>query len=262
MVSRYKFEHDNPWLRRLQKAIRPQRETVLAHPVYSRIRSINEAAWFMESHVFAVWDFMSLLKTLQASLTCVTVPWMPQGFPVSRRLINEIVLAEESDEFADGYQSHFELYLTAMSDAGADLAPVCTFMDKVRSGAAVTPALVEAGAPAAASAFVRSTWEVLMKEPLHCQAAAFAFGREDLIPEMFEHILGIEDPSGRLARFRLYLERHIEVDADSHSPLAMQVLIELCGDDNANWDQCAATIGSVLAARVALWDGICAGLRR
>ena len=262
MASRYKFEHDNPWLLRLQEAIRPQRETVLAHPVYSRVRSIGEAAWFMESHVFAVWDFMSLLKTLQASLTCVTVPWMPQGSAMSRRLINEIVLVEECDEFDDGYQSHFELYLDAMRDAGADLGPVGAFLDKVRSGAVVTSALVDAGVPAAASAFVGSTWEILTKEPLHCQAAAFAFGREDLIPEMFEHILGIEDPSGRLARFRLYLERHIEVDADTHSPLAMQMVIELCGDDAANWDECAATVRSVLAARAALWDGICAGLSR
>ena len=262
MVARYEFKHDNPFLLRLQEAITPERDTVLTHPIYSAIATIDDAAWFMENHVFAVWDFMSLLKTLQASLTCVTVPWLPRGSAATRRLVNEIVLVEESDEFADEYLSHFELYLLAMEDAGANRSAIRAFLAAARSGTPVESALTAARVPPAARAFVDATWKVLCGSPLYCQAAAFAFGREDLIPEMFGHILGIEDPGERLTRFKLYLGRHIDVDADTHSPMAMQMLIDLCGEDNTRWDECTDTVRHVFAARTALWHGICAGLPR
>ena len=75
-----------------------------------------------QNHVFAVWDFMSLLKVLQRHLTCVDIPWEPKGFRESRRLINEIVLGEESDFVGGQNISHLELYLDSMKDAKADTA--------------------------------------------------------------------------------------------------------------------------------------------
>jgi hypothetical protein len=153
MVARYEFKHDNPFLLRLQDAVTLERDTVLTHPIYSAIATIDDAAWFMENHVFAVWDFMSLLKTLQASLTCVTVPWLPRGSAATRRLVNEIVLVEESDEFADEYLSHFELYLLAMADAGANQSPIRAFLAAAHSGTPVESALAAARIPPAARAF-------------------------------------------------------------------------------------------------------------
>jgi hypothetical protein len=95
---------------------------------------------------------------------------------------------------------------------------------------------------------------------VHCQAAAFAFGREDLIPEMFDQVIKIDDQNGRLTTFRDYLARHIEVDGEEHTPMAMAMLADLCGDDQAKWDACGETVVSALEARVALWDGIVAAL--
>jgi Protein of unknown function (DUF3050) len=259
-TSRYHWNRTHPGLVGLQQAIDPVRRRVVSHPVYHLLQEIEDVRVFLGSHVFAVWDFMSLLKSLQRRLTCVDVPWVPSGPTASRRLINEIVLVEESDELGDGYISHFELYLTGMAQAGAPTGPIDTFLDLLRAGAPVTDAVEKAAVPAGAAAFVATTWQIIESAPVHCQAAAFAFGREDLIPEMFQQVVSIPDPQGRLEVFKDYLARHIEVDGEQHTPMAMQMLIDLCGDDDAKWAACAQTVQTALEARVALWDSITAAL--
>jgi hypothetical protein len=255
-ASRYHWDQNHSGLNRLKEAIELERKRVIAHPVYQSLTSLRDVTIFQEHHAFAVWDFMSLLKTLQRTLTCVNVPWVPDGPTASRRLINEIVLVEESDELGDGYISHFELYLDGMAQAGADTAPITAFLEQVRAGRPVPEALVAAGVPGPAADFVTATWGIISTAPVHCQAAAFAFGREDLIPEMFEQVISIDDAKGQLATFKDYLARHIEVDGEQHTPMAMQMLIDLCGDDDQMWDQCAETMQVALEARFALWDGI------
>jgi hypothetical protein len=258
--SRYQWNRTHPGLVGLQQAIAPVRRRVLEHPVYHRLDGLEEVRAFLGSHVFAVWDFMSLLKALQRRLTCVDVPWVPSGPTASRRLINEIVLVEESDELGDGYISHFELYLAGMSQAGASTSAIDGFLALLGQGVPVPDALGRAGVPDGSARFVAATWGIIESAPVHCQAAAFAFGREDLIPEMFEQVVGIDDPEGELTAFKDYLARHIEVDGEQHTPMAMQMLIDLCGDDDAKWAACADTVRTALAARVALWDSIEADL--
>jgi hypothetical protein len=170
------------------------------------------------------------------------------------------VLVEESDELGDGFISHFELYVNGMTRAGARTTAVDDFIAKVGGGMPVREALVAAPVPVPAADFVRATWRYIDGAPLHCQAAAFAFGREDLIPEMFEQVVKIDDEEGRLTTFKDYLARHIEVDGEQHTPMAMAMLADLCGDDRTKWDECGATVIEALRARVALWDGICDAL--
>jgi hypothetical protein len=258
-TSRYQWKRTHPGLVALREAVDPVRRRVVDHPVYGGLDDLERVRVFLGIHVFAVWDFMSLLKTLQRELTCVAVPWVPSGPAASRRLINEIVLVEESDTLGEGHTSHFELYLRAMARAGADTGPIAAFVDRLREGESVARALKLAGAPQGAVDFIATTWGIIESAPVHCQAAAFAFGREDLIPEMFRQVVRIDDAGGALAVFKDYLARHVVVDDEQHTPMAMAMLVDLCGDDPVKWEGCANTVRTALEARVALWDAVVAG---
>ncbi|MFG2041128.1 DUF3050 domain-containing protein [Dactylosporangium sp. NPDC048998] len=260
-MSRYDWGDTHPGIEKLKAEIRPARDRVVGHPLYAALRTHAAIVTFMEHHVFAVWDFMSLLKSLQRSLTCVDVPWVPSGPTGSRRLINDIVLVEESDELRGGFISHFELYLEGMTESGAERSAIDAFIAALRDGVAVPDALVAAGAPGPSAAFTNTTWQFIREAPVHCQAAAFAFGREDLIPDMFEQVVRVnERGAGRLDTFVDYLARHIEVDGEEHTPMAMQMLADLCGDDPVKWTEAADTVNHALAARARLWDGILAAV--
>lgn len=260
-MPRYDWDDTNPAIEKLKASVEPARQKVVSHPLYGELKTKDAVVTFMEHHVFAVWDFMSLLKSLQRSLTCVEVPWVPTGGTVSRRLINDITLVEESDELDGGFISHFELYLDGMRQAGADTTRVDAFIDLLRAGKPVLQSLGEAGVPDTAAEFVAVTWNFISGAPVHCQAAAFAFGREDLIPEMFDQVATLNAGSGDLSLFVDYLERHIQVDSEEHTPMAMQMLVDLC-DEDAKWAECEETINRAFAARLKLWDGILENIRK
>jgi hypothetical protein len=255
-VSRYDWGGTNPAIETLRDSIEQARQKVISHPLYHQLDTMDAVVTFTEHHVFAVWDFMSLLKTLQRHLTCVQVPWVPSGPTGSRRLINDIVLVEESDETGNGFISHFELYLDGMRQAGADTSCIDAFIGLLRAGQPVPTSVKEAGVPEPAAEFVATTWEFIESAPVHCQAAAFAFGREDLIPDMFDQVAALNAEFGALSVFADYLRRHIQVDSEEHTPMAMQMLADLCGEDDSKWAQCEETINLALLARTRLWDGI------
>ncbi len=262
-MPRYDWGQTHPGIERLEQAVDAARKRVTSHPIYQSLETIEAVNTFMEHHVYAVWDFMSLLKSLQRQLTCVELPWVPSGPAGSRRLINDIVLVEESDELGGGFISHFELYLDGMRQAGADTTGIDTLIGLLRSGTPVPEALVAAGIPGPSAEFAATTWGFIQNAPVHCQAGAFAFGREDLIPDMFDKVIKVSAAYGdRLATFCDYLARHIEVDGEQHTPMAMQMLADLCGDDDAKWNECAETINLALAARTRLWDGILAAIQQ
>lgn len=245
------------YIERLRAEIATLRQQIIDHPLYDHIRTIEDLHIFMQHHVFAVWDFMSLLKSLQRSLTCVTLPWVPVGSAQTRYLINEIVTGEESDIDQHGRRvSHFELYLDAMQQSGADHQPIHAFIAQVRDGCAVDTAAQRAGLNEGVRTFMRSTFDVIGSQQTHLQAAVFTFGREDLIPDMFLALIRDlnHSLSGQLGTLEYYIERHIEVDGGHHSQLACQMTAELCGTDERRWHEATEAVKKALAARVALWD--------
>lgn len=243
--------------------IAPARQRLLAHPLYARMDSLEDVQRFMASHAFAVWDFMSLLKRLQRELTCVEVPWIPVGDAEVRFLINEIVCGEESDvDPRGGRISHFDLYLRAMEEAGADSTAVRRALASVRAGGSTQGALQQAGVPSAAAAFSGGTFTLAGSGKIHEVAAAFTFGREDLIPDMFPELVGrlSREHPGRLDTFRYYLERHIEIDGGHHGAISLRMVELLCGDDDRKWDEAAQAAQQAIEARLQLWNGIVAQL--
>lgn len=200
----------NPRIAHLKSEIAPLREQLVNHPLYTSIKSLDDLQVFMEHHVYAVWDFMSLLKSLQRELTCTSVPWLPVGNAETRYLINEIVTGEESDVDEQGVRmSHFELYLEAMQQSGCNMATIQQMVAYLQKGKSVDDALELSNVPAAATYFVSKTFEVINARQPHVLAAVFTFGREDLIPDMFLGIvkeLHAQFP-GKLDTFKYYLER-------------------------------------------------------
>jgi hypothetical protein len=248
---------------KVEEAIAGERRALLEHRLYGRLRRLGDLAVFMEHHVFAVWDFMSLLKALQARLTCTSVPWLPQGNAEVRRLVNEIVLGEESDALpSGGAASHFELYLQAMREAGADTAQIDLFIRHLESGQLVSTALEQARVPSAVGAFVQHTFDVIEQGRPHEIAAAFTYGREDLIPEMFTQLVhGLERQfPGKLKTLRYYLDRHIELDGDEHGEMGRQMVELLCGRDPVREQEAVQAAVAALRARIQLWDGIALAL--
>ncbi|AIL59383.1 DUF3050 domain-containing protein [Pseudomonas alkylphenolica] len=239
------------------------KEQLSNHPIFAEIHSLPVLQRFMETHVFAVWDFMSLTKRLQQELTCVDLPWLPPQDPKAARLINEIVLGEESDErLEQGHYSHFELYLDAMREVGASTRAIERFVSLQREGIDYTSALQQAGASDAARQFVCHTLDIALNAPAHSVAAAFLHGRESVIPGMFQRILDDWGITGEQApTFRYYLQRHIEVDAEDHGPAAEQLLARLVQDDPQREQQVYQAAIAAVQSRIALWDRLLLSMR-
>ena len=227
-------------IKRLEKELAPLRERLLIHELYQNIDSIDNIQIFMEKHVFAVWDFMSLLKALQNELTNTSVPWTPKGNPISRRLINEIVLGEESDfNELNESMSHFEMYLDAMKQIGANTSDIEKFIKQITNEKNYRDAQKFVNISGKTKDFIDFTFQIIDTQKVHLIASVFTFGRENLIPDMFVEIVRRLDreSSKNLNKFVYYLERHIELDGDEHGPMALKMIQELCGDDNKKWTE-------------------------
>ena len=239
--------------------VRTRRARLVIHPLYKVINDRRSLQIFMENHVFAVWDFMCLLKFLQSKLTHVSSPWLPTSDPASRAFINEIVAGEESDITEDGkYLSHLEMYLEAMEECGADTAPFLLFMDALRAGKSALEALQGSAIPAPARQFSTATLQMIDRADLAEIAAAFTLAREEVIPAMFGPLIRqIDQKEGVCSkRLRYYFDRHVELDGESHGELARNMLCQICGDSTTAWRPSTDAALCALDTRQALWDSI------
>ena len=244
----------NKNIQHINTQIADYKKDVVNHPLYNQLNTIEDVQKLMEIHVYAVWDFMSLLKGLQIELTCTNLPWKPVGDTKIRRLINSIVLEEESDvDSAGNPSSHYEMYLDAMKECGANTYEIDKFVNSVSD-------LNLPKVNTAIDSFLATTFDILNSGEAHKIAAAFTFGREDLIPDMFTAIVNDLSKENKLDKFVYYLERHIELDGGEHGPLALELISNLCGEDKQKWKEVEETAIACLVARKELWDLVLKGL--
>ena len=238
----------------------PLSKKLESHQVFTNLNTLSELRLFMEHHVFAVWDFMSLLKKLQEIYVPHGSPWVPNPNGNVVRFINEIVMEEESDQSygskGESYSSHFEIYLEAMKEVGASTNIIDSFLDQVRSDG-IEKALNFNLVPEPSREFMGYTFDLINRGKGHEIAASFAIGRESIVPIMFKRILEKTNISAEEAPvFHYYLERHAHLDGEHHGPMALRLLDDLCTDNEQKEKEVILEVESSLEARIKLWDGV------
>ncbi len=238
--------------------ITTKKKALEAHPVFSAIQGIDDLRTFMSWHVFAVWDFMCLVKRLQQELTSTQQIWLPPEASLAARLINEITLAEESDEMpGGGYISHFELYLLAMKEIGANTGTIERFILLLREGESVEKALKRVSADPHIQAFVNKTMQIVTRGNIYQVLGNFFFGREHIIPDMFSSLLNnwhIDENDAPM--FVYYLNRHIELDSDNHGPAAARIINDLTQENEHALRQLKHSAADAIDSRIRLWDSL------
>ena len=245
---------------KIEQEISGLRKQLKNHSLYKNLNTVEDIRIFMENHVFAVWDFMSLLKSLQNKLTNTSVPWMPLKSAVTARFINEIVLGEESDiNELNEPKSHFEMYLDAMKQIGANFSQINLLLNQLQEGKGIYKSIDQLEVNAAVKNFMRFSFECIDSNNSHSIASAFTFGREDLLPDIFIEILNkVDKTKSKYSKLRYYLDRHIELDGDEHGPLSLLMIEQLCEDDTQKWSECLQVAKVALKRRIDLWDAISA----
>ena len=231
-------------------------ERLSSHKIYDSLDSENAIKVFMQHHIYSVWDFMNLLKFLQQQFTCTSVPWRPYKSAKLSRLINEIVLEEESDCIDNQETSHFMYYYKAIETCGFNTDHISKFIIDLNSVESYQALISQPYIPKSSKRFMNATFDCINNGVISV-AAAFAFARESLVPSLFEPIIFqlAKTNNPKYDQFISYLKRHVELDGEQHSHLAFDMLSEIV-ETEQDWQDVEKSAKQSLESRIAFWDGI------
>ena len=238
------------------------RQLLASHKLFSNTLNVDQIRHFMESHIFSVWGFMSLLKALQSGITVNNIPWMPNQNTKNglTNFINEIVLCEESDDIDNiGYISHFEIYLLAMDKINADPSQINFLTKKLKSEKYNKKLIEELNIYDEVKEFIKFDLDVALSKNLPKIVGSFTLGREKVIPNMFSYIITCIEYSNSTKNLLTYLKRHVNIDGDRHGPLSIKLLDTICDTDE---DYAIAYNSGItsLKLRLKVWDRIASEL--
>ena len=238
--------------------LEPLKDKLRNHSLYNNIKDVEDLKIFSSAHVYAVWDFMSLLKFLQIKLTSTSLPWFPSENNTTAKLINEIVAGEETDEDQNANpMSHFEMYINSIQEFGLDTDEILNNINSLNKLESIEEDIDKLDIKNYVKNFLKFTFSVIKRGNVHEVASVFTFGREDLIPDMFIPLIeGINAENNDLDKLIYYFKRHIEVDGDLHGPMSMEMLSYLCNDEAKKISEASSISNEALLARISLWDGI------
>ena len=238
--------------------LEPLKDKLRNHSLYNNIKDVEDLKIFSNAHVYAVWDFMSLLKFLQIKLTSTSLPWFPSKNTSTAKLINEIVAGEETDEDQNANpMSHFEMYIESIREFGLNTDEILNNINSLTKLESIEEDIDKLNIREYVKNFLKFTFSVIKRGNIHEVASVFTFGREDLIPDMFIPLIeGINSGNNDLNKLIYYFKRHIEVDGDMHGPMSMEMLSHLCNNDDKKISESSSISKDALISRISLWDGI------
>ncbi|MCW5588083.1 MAG: DUF3050 domain-containing protein [Legionellales bacterium] len=250
-------------IQQLTQRLSPLTSQIVSHPLYSEIASIPQLRLFMEQHVFAVWDFMCLLKELHRRIVSTAAPWFPPRDALSANLISSILVEEEGDLTENGvdYASHYDIYIHGMDNINADTRPIKQLQSLLMNGSNITEALEQLSLKTSTKEFVLTTFSFFEGE-VHELAAAFVYGREGITAAMFSPLikqLEVEmnhRNQQQLSTLIYYFKRHIELDNHDHFPKALKMLSNLVNGDEKKLKEAENAAIKALTARVHFLTGI------
>jgi len=240
---------------------------------------------FAETHVWCVWATMSMLKAFQVELaTQETLPWIPSGGKKEKlsRLVNEMTLQYQYCSLEGQTTTRFEVYLDAMTELGCDTTEITNFLSFLQKSArcglpcaaSMEAALRFCAMPKGVPAFLRFVFSVIQSKELHRLAAILAFvrNRGSVVTAMLANVGRREKEEnenggsgsghgggGRqraFANYMHFLDRHNKLLDENFAPLAVQILIELCDEDEAKWHDVGESALQALQVQRAFYDDI------
>ncbi len=239
------------------KKINEIKKNIINHPLFHMRFNNEQLSHFMSIHVYAVWSFMSIVKSLQKNLTPQSIPWTPNHSTQNgmARFINEIIYTEESDEISKNtYLSHFEIYILAMRIIGVNTKPILSIVSHFKKNNYSRKYINSLNIPICAKHFINHDISIAKSRSLPKIVGVFCFGKETIIPFMFKQIIKAIPKRGNSVLIS-YFDRHIEIDGERHGPLAKKIFSEVCKKKSASTLAYLTAI-EALKLRESMWDDI------